>query len=127
MLANRESGSAAIEAVFAIVGLLVMSLAFIEVAFALYARNVVIASAHEGSRAGIELGRSSKEAVEIARSTVDRATGRLVGDLDVAAEASRADGVKTVTVRVNATLRGLGLMPFRIPVRARSSSSMDSD
>lgn len=120
-----ERGSAAVESVAAIVVLLVLVLAVVEIAFALYARNVVIASAHEGARAGIELGRSPSEARRVAEATTRRAAGGLVRDLAVAVEVRRASGRAFVRVQLDGWLRGFGPVPLPMRMRASATSSRE--
>ena len=103
-----ERGSSPVESLLAIVILLFLALGVIEVAFALYGRNVVAASAHEGARAGIEVGRSSSDAAAVASRAVRSADG---------------DGV--VRVRVSGTLESFGPVPFPIPVSAGATATRD--
>ena len=109
------------ESTFALILLLFLVLGTIEVAFALYGRNVVLAAAHDGARAAIELGRDPAEAAAIARSTVVRSAGGIATDLDV--DVSTA-GPETVAVRVRAVVDAWGPIPFPLPVDtvARASS-----
>jgi Flp pilus assembly protein TadG len=112
----QERGSAVVESIFAILILLILVLGTIEVAFALYAGNVVAAAAHEGARAGIELGRSPDDAAAIASSTVRRATGGLVDDLDVDTVVQRKGTRALVTVRVTGVMKPFGPVPLPIPL-----------
>src|SRR5687768_13461790 len=54
---RSESGSALIESTFALVLLMFLVLGTIEVAFALYGRNVVLNAAHQAARTAVEVGR----------------------------------------------------------------------
>lgn len=123
---GRESGSAVVESIFAIVFLMFLVLGVIEVAFALYARNVVAASAHEGARAAIELGRDESDALAIARDTVRRAAGGLVDDLQVDADARRVGDLLLVTVKVGGTLRAFGPVPIPVPLSAVARTTRDA-
>ncbi len=120
-----QRGTAVVESTFAIVMLMLLALGAIEVAFALYGRNVVMASAHEGARAAAELGRDPEEAAAIARATVQRAAGGVVGDLAVGVHVVDAGTTSIVQVRVRATVDALGPVPFPIPVDARASVATD--
>jgi Flp pilus assembly protein TadG len=118
---GEERGAAPLEAVFGIVMLLVLVLGVLEVAFALYARNVVAASAHEGARAAIEVGRGPADAARVARSTVERAAGNLVENLEVATTVSGGPG-RSLRVTVTGSLRPFGPVP--IPVHVSSSATV---
>lgn len=106
--------------------IMILVLGVIEITFTLYARNVLMASAHEGSRAAIELGRTSGEAEAIATETVTRATGGLVENLDVDVLTQTVGSRETVTVLVRGSARAIGPVPFPIQVSARSTSSREA-
>lgn len=115
-----ERGSAVVESVMAMVVLMFLVLGTIEVAFALYARNVVAAAAHEGARAAAELGRTSSDATSIARATIERSAGGLVRDLRV--QTSVTGGARAVVrVRVSGMLRPFGPVPLPIPLRGEAT------
>ncbi|MFN2388128.1 MAG: TadE/TadG family type IV pilus assembly protein [Actinomycetota bacterium] len=122
----RERGSAVVESIFAILMLLVLVLGAIEVAFALYGRNVLMTSAHEGARAAIEIGRDPSEAEALALRTVERAAGGLVEALQVRVASLDSGSERRVIVQVRGRVRALGPVPLRIPVEAiaRTSSSL---
>lgn len=122
---KREEGSAALESVFSMIVIMILVLGVIEVTFTLYARNVLMASAHEGSRAAVELGRTSGEAEAIAVETVRRATGSLVKDLRIDVVTRTAGSREMITVLVRGSARALGPVPFPIQVTARSTSSRE--
>ncbi len=105
----------------AIVLLMLMTIGAIEVAFVLYGRNILAASAHEGARAAIELGRAPSDAVAVATRTVEGSVGGLMRDLDVAVAVSGAPGRRAVRVRVSASLTAFG--PIPIPFRFSSSAT----
>ena len=121
---RHERGSAPIEATFALLLLLFLVLGAIEVAFALYGRNVVLASAHEGARAAVELGRTEAEAVVLARDTVDRAAGGVVDRLSVDVSVARAD-VMIVEVQVRGVVDAWGPIPFPLPVTANATATRE--
>ena len=116
LLGGTARGSAAVESIFAIVFILFLVLGVIEVAFALYGRNVLLSSAHEGARAAVEYGRSSTEAAAIAESTIERAAGSLVDELTVSVAVAEVAQVPTVRVRVQGIVEAFGPVPFRMPV-----------
>ena len=118
---RSQRGSAVIESIFAILILLILVLGAIEVAFALYARNVVAAAAHEGARAGIELGRNPADAAAIARSTVEHSAGGLVRDLTVRTQTARLGPRSLVTVQVKGIVRSFGPVPLPIPLSSTAS------
>lgn len=118
---DRERGSAVVESIFAILILLILVLGTIEVAFALYARNVVASAAHEGARASLELGRDPGDAAAVAGSTVRRAAGGLVEDLRVDTSVRRAGTVSLVTVRVSGVMKPFGPVPLPIPLSSTAT------
>lgn len=97
---------------------LLLTLGLVQTALALYARNVVISAAHEGVRAGIELGRNPAESVAIARSTVDGSARGVVDDLDIDVSVTGPRDTSVLRVDVSATLDAFGPIPIGIPVRA---------
>ena len=123
---GRQRGSAPIETVFAVGILLFLALGTVQVAFALYARNVMAASAHEGARAAIELGRSPADAIAVARRTVVRSAGGLVEGLrvDVTIQSTGTDSV--VRVRIRGWLKALGPVPLPLPVDAVATSTRNT-
>jgi hypothetical protein len=122
----RERGSAPLESVFAMAILMLLALGVVEVAFALYGRNVVAASAHEGARAALEQGRGAEDAVAVATRTVRGAAGGLVRDLDVAAAVRRSGARSIVTVRVSGLLSSIGPVPLPMPVSVTATSSKEA-
>ncbi len=123
MLSVTERGSAPLEVVFAIALLLVLVLGVIEVVWALYGRNVLMSSAHEGARAALELGRSSSDAVTIATRSIERSAGGLVDELDVGVWTQTLDGRSLVRVEVRAILAPWGPIPIPIPVKSAATVS----
>lgn len=103
------------ESIAAMLLLLVLVLGTIEVAFLLYARNVVRASAHEGARTALELGRTPAEASLVAERTVRRAVGGMVKEMEVLTNTRSAEGSSFVSVSVQAEIRAFG--PIPIPLR----------
>jgi Flp pilus assembly protein TadG len=117
-----QSGSAAVESVFSIALLMLMVLGVVEIAFTLYARNVVAASAHEGARAAIERGRTAAEARALAEDTVRQSAGGLIDDLAVGVDTRAAGDHSVVNVVVTGTVRPFGPVP--LPVRVRSQATL---
>jgi Flp pilus assembly protein TadG len=113
---RHETGSAALESIFAIVFLVFLVLGVVQVSFVLYARNVVAASAHEGARAAMELGRDAGESEAIALRTVERAAGGLLRGLRVQTSVIEADLTAQISVRVSGSVKPFGPVPIAIPV-----------
>jgi Flp pilus assembly protein TadG len=107
-----------VESVFALTFLLTLLLGTVQVVFTLYARNVVQAAAHEGVRSAIERGGTGESAVDAARTTVERAAGGLLTDVDVAASRSALRDGALITLAVSGRLRPLGPLPLRLSVDA---------
>ncbi|HEX2049330.1 MAG TPA: hypothetical protein VHJ34_01715 [Actinomycetota bacterium] len=120
-----ERGSAAIEGPIAIVVAALFLACAMEVALALYGRNVVMSAAHEGARAAIELGRDPRHAIAIATSTVERAAGGLAGDVRVGVVTGELGGRPVVRVDVHAVVDPPGPVPFAFSVDARSVSARE--
>jgi hypothetical protein len=116
-------GSAPVETVFALSILLFLVLGVVEVAFALYGRNVVAASAHEGARAAVELGRGPSDAVAVARRSVLRLAGGLVEGIRIHVEVQSSSTGERVRVRVTGRLRPFGPVPLPLPVDAVATSA----
>lgn len=122
-MSEPERGSAPLETVFAIAFLLLLVLGAIEVVWALYGRNVLISSAHEGARAALELGRSSSDAVTIATRSIEQSAGALVDELDVGVSTETVGGRSLVRVEVSGVLTPRGPVPMPIPVRTAATVS----
>jgi Flp pilus assembly protein TadG len=121
-LSADERGSAPLESVFAIVMLVVMTLGVLQVAFVLYARNVLMSAAHEGARAAVERGAAATDAEPVAGAVVERSAGGLVSDLSVDV-ASRSEG--RLTVHVRGTVEAVGPVPFAVPVSATATTTTE--
>ena len=123
---KRQSGAAAVESVFAMVFVIVLLLGVIEVAFVLYARNVVAASAHEGVRAVVERGAAPADAQSIAGRTVRESAGGLVNDLHVVVDVQPGGELERVTVVVTGRVKSFGPVPFPVSVRSSASSTREA-
>ena len=114
LIRDNDQGSAPIESLFALVLLLFLVLGTIEIAFALYGRNVLASSAHEAARAAVELGRDPDEAAAIATNTVVRSAGGLTRELNVRVQTDQS----VVRVTVTGVVDAFGPVPFPFPVKA---------
>lgn len=123
----HEAGSAPLESVFAIVFLMALVLGVMQVALALYGRNVVMASAHEGARAGIELARSPAEAAPIAEQAVRSSAGGAIDDLHVEVITLERGVTTLVEVHVSGTLDVLGALSLPIPIEVTASSLREDE
>lgn len=125
MLNQRQRGSVPIESTFAIILILTLVLGAIEVAFALYGRNVVLASAHEAARAGVEVGRTPEEAAAIAEDSVRRSANGLMDSLDVDVAFAETAAREVVHVRVRGELRPFGPVPLPISIDTVATASRE--
>ena len=114
LIPTNERGAAPLESLFALILLLFLVLGTIEVAFALYGRNVIASSAHEAARTAVELGRDPREAALVATNTVARSASNLTRDLNVDVDVSRG----SVRVTVRGVVDAFGPIPFPFPVEA---------
>ncbi len=121
-----ERGSAPLDAVVAIVLLMILTLGTIQVALTLYGRNVVDASAHEGLRALVERNAAASDAAQVATASVRDSVGSLVGALEVDVASSAAGGGRVVRVMVRARLKPLGPVPVTIPVVAGAEGFVEA-
>lgn len=120
-LLNDERGSAPVESIGAIVMLLLLTLGAVQVAFALYARNVVLSAAHEGARAVVERGAVAGDARSVAATVVKRSAGGLVDGLVV----DVTETGTVVRVDVRATTAPFGPVPIRMPLEASATATLD--
>lgn len=121
---HSTRGSAALESIFGMLVILILVLGSIEVAFAVYARNVVASAAHEGARAAVEVDRTPAEASAVVRRTIERSAGGFIRDLVVRTDTTTSlDGVGRSAVLVSAHLRVPGPIPFSVPVRLIARAS----
>jgi TadE-like protein len=122
---RREAGNAPIQAIFAIAFFMLLAMGVVQVVMLLYARNMVAASAHEGARAALELGRNPRSADQIARATIRDSTGSLLDGVDVDVMIQGAGGRSVVVVDVSGRLSYPGLFPFSPSITARASASKE--
>ncbi len=121
-LLNGERGSAPIESIFAIVMLLILTLGALQVAFALYARNVLTSAAHEGVRALVERGAVDADGQSVATAVVRRGAGGLVDDLRVGVTSAERGPRTVVTVHVRGRTARFGPVPVTLPLTATATS-----
>jgi Flp pilus assembly protein TadG len=120
-----ERGSAPVETVFSMLFLMLLVLGTIEVALALYGRNVVASAAHEGARSALEFQGEPSDASQVARQTVQRASGALVRDLRVQVQTQEVGAISYVQVEVRGWLRLAGPVPVPVPVSATATVSRE--
>lgn len=120
-----EGGSAVVESVFAIVILLFLALGTIQVALTLYARNVVQAAVHDGSRAVVEIGNQDADADVIVREVIGRSAGGLVNELQIETSIERTADRLFVRVRASGSLTARGPIPVDLPITINSTSSRE--
>ena len=117
----EERGSSPVE--FVLVGALLTALilAVLQVAFAIYVRNVVHDAAVEGAHYAALADTTHAEGAERTRAVITRAVGADFAD-DIRIGADRSLGHPSVVVRVRATLPVLGLVgiPLGMEVEARA-------
>jgi hypothetical protein len=119
---RTQRGSAAVESVFAVVFLAFVTVALVQVALSLYARNVVVAAAHEGARAAVEVGRDPQEGRAVALRTVSAAAGGLLDDLAIGVSHRVVAEREAFTVSVSGRIRRVGPIPFALPVAVRGTA-----
>src|SRR5690606_38243420 len=118
---SDERGSSPVE--FVLVGALLtaLTLAVLQVALAVYVRNVVHDAAVEGAHYAALADTSLEEGAERTRSVIARAVGAGFAE-DVAIGQDASLGHDSVIVRVRTTLSVLGLIgvPYGMEVQARA-------
>jgi len=119
---SGQHGSSTVESVFSIVFLLLLVLGSIEISFALYSRNVVMTSAHEGARAALEIGTDPETANALATRTIRKAAGNLVRDLRVQTRSELVGSFRRVRVVVTGRMAPFGPVPIPIPLSATATA-----
>ncbi|MFD5226885.1 TadE/TadG family type IV pilus assembly protein [Microbacterium sp. NPDC058342] len=116
-----ERGSSPVE--FVLVGALLtaLTLAVLQIALAVYVRNVVHDAAVEGAHYAALADTDLAEGAERTRAVITRAVGAAYAQ-DVAAGQDAALGHESVLIRVRTTLPVLGLIgiPYGLEVQARA-------
>lgn len=113
------------ESILGVFMLLLLALGTIQVALTLYARNVVQAAVHDGSRAMVEIRGAGTDANALVRRVIDRSAGGLLDDLQVVTAADEISDRLRVRVRVTGTLRPPGPIPLGLPISVVSTSSRE--
>lgn len=118
---HDERGSSPVE--FVLVGTLltVLTLAVLQLALAVYVRNVVHDAAVEGAYHAALADTSLEEGAERSRSVITRSVGAAYAG-DVVVGTSEALGHETVDVRIRTSLPVLGLIgvPYALEVEAHA-------
>lgn len=117
-----ERGSSTVEAVAAIGLITLLVVGGIQVALSLYARNVIVSSAHEGARAAVEYGRDPADARSIVRSVIQSGAGSAVSAIQVSPVITHTETETIADVVVRAIIEPLGPIPIEIPVTARATA-----
>lgn len=124
-----ERGSSPVE--FVLVGALLTALVLgvLQLALAMYVRNVVHDAAVEGAQYAALADTTLSEGAERTRAVIDRAVGAAYSQ-DVSVDQDRSLGHESVVVRVRTSLPVLGLVgvPYGMEVEARAPvESLDDD
>lgn len=127
LLRAKQEGSASIEFVFCAMFACFLLFGVIEVAFAVYGRNVVASSAHEAARAAVELGGNGRDAEAIAHGTVARAAGNLVRGYEVNVASTSSGGRVVVQVQVTGHLDPPGPLPIRLPIDVTATTQRETE
>jgi len=120
LLADQR-GSSPVEFVLVGAMLTALTLAVLQIALAIYVRNVVHDAAVEGAHHAALADTSLHEGAERTEAVITRAVGaEYAGDVEIGEDS--ALGYPSVRVRVRATLPVLGLLgiPFGLEVEARA-------
>lgn len=123
-----ERGSSPVEFVMVGTLLTLLTLAVMQLALAVYVRNVVHDSAVEGAYYAALADTSLEEGAERARAQVVRAVGEAYAE-DVTVGRSTSLGQPTIDVRVRTTLPVIGLLgiPFAMEVEAHAPEESFGD
>ncbi len=106
--------------------LVVLTLGALQVAFALYARNVLASAAHEGVRAVVERGAAEGDAQAVAAAVVERAAGGLVERLRVDVTSAPRGSRTIFTVQVRGKTAPFGPVPVTLPLVATATSATEA-
>lgn len=123
-----ERGSSPVE--FVLVGTLLtlLTLAVLQLALAVYVRNVVHDAAVEGAYYAALADTTVEQGVARARESITRAVGEQYAE-DVSASRSTSLGQPTIDVRIRTTLPVIGLLgvPFGLKVDAHAPEESFDD
>jgi hypothetical protein len=112
-----------VDVIAAMVLLVGLALGGVQIALTLYARNVLIAAAHDGARHGIELGRSPEDAAALARDFVEKTAGGLIGHARVDARGGQTADAFVLHVVISGEIEVPGPVPMAIPFETRATAS----
>lgn len=120
-----DRGSNPVE--FVLVGTLLtaLTLAVLQLAFAIYVRNVVHDAAVEGAYYAALADTTAKEGEERAREVIRRAIGPSYAD-DITVASTRREGQETVEVRIRTTLPVFGLIGVPAALQVEASAPAES-
>lgn len=122
---SEERGSNPVE--FVLVGTLLtaLTLAVLQLAFAIYVRNVVHDAAVEGAYYAALADTTPAEGEERAREVIRRAVGPSYAD-DIAVSSARREGQETVVVRIRTTLPVFGLLGVPAALQVEADAPAES-
>ncbi|HET7482583.1 MAG TPA: hypothetical protein VFK89_06970 [Actinomycetota bacterium] len=115
-----------VEAVFGIVALMFLTVVVIQLVMGLYARNVVLAAAHEAARAAIEVGVPASAGDTVALRTIHRSAGGLLTDVKVHTELQRHGPDVEARIEVGGTLHPPGPIPWSPPIHVLASATREA-
>lgn len=120
-----DRGSNPVE--FVLVGTLLtaLTLAVLQLAFAIYVRNVVHDAPVEGAYYAALADTTDKEGEERAREVIRRAVGPSYAD-DITVASARREGQETVEVRIRTTLPVFGLVGVPAALQVEASAPPES-
>ena len=116
-------GAVPVESVFGLLLLATISIAIVQIALVVFARNVVASAAHEGARVAIERERDVSVAKDVAIDVVTSTTGGLVSDIQVVAETIG----ERLYVRISGRVDTVGPLPGAIQVSEEASALLIED
>ena len=122
---SDDRGSNPVE--FVLVGTLLtaLTLAVLQLAFAIYVRNVVHDAAVEGAYYAALADTTAKEGEERAREVIRRAIGPSYAE-DITVASARREGRETVEVRIRTTLPVFGLVGVPAALQGDGSAPAES-
>jgi len=124
-MAKDDRGSAVVEFVLVSVLVVIVVLALLQVAIALYVRNTLMAAAAEGARFGAAYGRTPDDAALHTQRLIETTLPPEYAD-GVAAGTENVAGVPTVVVEVRAALPVLAWFGPDDGIRVRAHAMRES-
>lgn len=107
VLKREEDGSAVVEFVLVSVLVLVLFLALLQLAFALFVRNTLVSAASEGARFAAAADRTPSDGARHTQALIRESLPDTFAS-DVTAQYENVDGVATIEVEVRAKLPVFG-------------------